>query len=65
MSGGDFIEDVAHEVFVAVGDRYLFDWLGRCFARPGGLPGVAVAVQAGAAGGYPVAEALAGGVANF
>src|SRR5690606_9323577 len=54
-AGGDLIEDVVHEVGIAVSDGGVLDRLGGLFAGPDGLPGGPVAIQAGAGGGHPVA----------
>mgnify|MGYP001020131423 CR=1 FL=1 len=56
----DLVEDELDEVFVAVGDRRLVHVISGFFARPGGLAGGTVAVQPGAGGSDPVAQALAG-----
>lgn len=56
----DFIQDVLDEVFVPVSDRSLGCGLGGGFSWPGCLSRGTVAIQAGAAGRDPVAQARSG-----
>src|SRR3954463_14778533 len=56
----DVVAQEGDEVLVAVRDADLRCGFGCWFPGPGGLPGWAVAVQAGAAGPDPVAEPAAG-----